>query len=44
MRREFLTEDELMSSLRQQEITSLEEVKLACIEGDGVITVRRFRK
>jgi len=44
MRREFLTEDELMSSLRQQEITSLEEVKLAYIEGDGAITVRRSRK
>jgi len=44
MRREFLTEDELMSSLRQQEITSLEEVKLAYIEGDGAITVVRRRR
>lgn len=43
MRREFLTEDELMSSLRQQEITSLDEVKLAYIEGDGAITVVRRR-
>ncbi len=33
-----------MSSLRQQEITSLEEVKLAYIERDGAITVRRSRK
>lgn len=44
MRREFLTEDELMSSLRQQEITSLDEVKLAYIEGDGAITVVRRRR
>lgn len=44
MRREFLTEDELMSSLRQQEITSLEEVEIAYIEGEGAITVVRRRR
>ncbi|MFC0250537.1 DUF421 domain-containing protein [Massilia consociata] len=43
MRREFLTEEELMSSLRQQEITNLEEVKIAYIEAEGAITVVRRR-
>ncbi|MBB6096621.1 uncharacterized membrane protein YcaP (DUF421 family) [Deinobacterium chartae] len=39
MRRELITEDELMSQLRQQGIESLEAVRLACMEGDGRISV-----
>lgn len=41
MRREFLTEEELMSSLRQQNINSLDQVRKAVIEGEGAITVVR---
>lgn len=44
MQREFRTEAELMSSLRQQEIASLDEVKMAYIEGEGAITVVRYRQ
>jgi len=44
MRREFLTEEELMSSLRQQSIASVEEVKAAYIEGEGALTVVRFKE
>ncbi|MCC2973887.1 DUF421 domain-containing protein [Massilia sp. IC2-476] len=39
MRREFLTEEELMSALRQQGVASVEEVRVAYIEGEGAITV-----
>lgn len=39
MRREFLTEEELMSALRQHDLTTLEEVKAAFVEGEGAITV-----
>jgi uncharacterized membrane protein YcaP (DUF421 family) len=39
MRREYLTEDELMSHLREQGIDRVERVKLACVEGDGRISV-----
>lgn len=39
MRREYLTEEELMGHLREQGIDRLEDVKLACIEGDGRISV-----
>ncbi|MCC2957419.1 DUF421 domain-containing protein [Massilia sp. IC2-477] len=39
MRREFLTEEELMSALRQQGVASVEEVRTAYIEGEGAITV-----
>ena len=44
MRREFLTEEELMSSLRQQSITAVSEVKAAFIEGEGAVTVIRFKE
>ena len=44
MRREFLTEEELMSSLRQQSIASVDEVKAAYIEGEGALTVVRFKE
>lgn len=39
MRREFLTEEELMRHLRQQGLEELREVKRAHIEADGSITV-----
>ncbi len=39
MRREFITEDELWSKLRQADVTELAEVKLVMLEGDGEITV-----
>lgn len=39
MRREFVTEEELMSALRQQGLDSLDQVKSATIEGEGPITV-----
>lgn len=39
MRREYLTEDELMSHLRMEGIDRLEDVKSACIESDGKISV-----
>src|SRR5690606_5106718 len=35
MRREYLTEDELMAQLRGQGIEKVEEVKAAYIEGEG---------
>lgn len=39
MRRELITEDELMSHLRQQGVEELSEVKRCYIEGDGRISV-----
>lgn len=39
MRREMLTDEELMSQLRQQGVENLAEVKKAYIEGDGHISV-----
>jgi uncharacterized membrane protein YcaP (DUF421 family) len=39
MRREFLTEEELMDHLRQEGIENLKDVKEAYIEGEGKITV-----
>ena len=39
MRRELITEDELMSMLRQQGLEDLAEVKKAFMEGDGRISV-----
>ena len=39
MRREFITEEELWSKLRQQGITKLQEVKLVNLESDGEISV-----
>lgn len=39
MRREFLTEEELMSYLRQQGIDDVKDVKSAYVEGEGKITV-----
>jgi uncharacterized membrane protein YcaP (DUF421 family) len=39
MRRELITEDELLSKLRQQGVDDLSEVKEAFMEGDGQISV-----
>lgn len=39
MRREYLTEEELMTQLRRQGIEKLEDVKAAYIEGGGQLTV-----
>jgi uncharacterized membrane protein YcaP (DUF421 family) len=39
MRRELITEDELMSQVRKQGLQGLDEVRLACMEGDGHISV-----
>lgn len=39
MDKELITEDELMSQLRQQGVDNLTEVKAAYIEGDGHISV-----
>jgi len=38
MRREFLTEEELVSRLRQQGIERVADVKAAYVEGEGKIT------
>lgn len=39
MRQEFLTEEELMSYLRQQGIDAIEDVKSAWVEGEGRVSV-----
>jgi uncharacterized membrane protein YcaP (DUF421 family) len=39
MRKEFITDDELYSMLREQGVDDLTRVKAAYIEGDGVISV-----
>ena len=39
MRREFLTEDELMESLRREGIDDLKDVKAAYVEAEGKISV-----
>jgi uncharacterized membrane protein YcaP (DUF421 family) len=39
LRHELMTEEELMSLLRQQGVDDLAKVKLACLEGDGRISV-----
>jgi uncharacterized membrane protein YcaP (DUF421 family) len=42
MRSELITEDELLSQLRQQDIRDFSEVKIACVEPDGQISVERM--
>jgi uncharacterized membrane protein YcaP (DUF421 family) len=44
LRREMLTRDEVMSKLREQSVESLDEVHWAYTEGDGEISVRRYRE
>lgn len=39
MRRELITEDELMSQLRQQGVEAIADVKAAYMEADGTISV-----
>lgn len=39
MRKEFITVDELMSSLREQGVNEVSQVKRAYMEGDGKISV-----
>lgn len=39
MRREMITEDELMSRLREQGIEDVAHVKMMCMEGDGRLSV-----
>lgn len=39
MRREYLTEEELMDHVRQQGIEEINDVKAAYVEGEGKITV-----
>ncbi|GMA16981.1 DUF421 domain-containing protein [Deinococcus metallilatus] len=39
MRQELITESELLSQLREQGVRDLAEVRLACMEGDGSISV-----
>ncbi len=39
MRREMITEEELLSQLREQGVEGVEEVKRCCLEGDGHISV-----
>lgn len=39
MRREYLTEEELMEHLRKEGIDNLNDVKAAYVEGEGHITV-----
>ena len=39
MRREYLTEDELMAQLRRQGIDKIEDVKAAYVEGEGQLTI-----
>jgi len=39
MRREFITEEELLSLLREQGIDDVRDVKKCCLEGDGRVSV-----
>ena len=39
MQQELITEDDLMSQLREQGIEDIHQVKRACLEGDGKISV-----
>ncbi len=42
LRAEAITEEELLTSLRRQGIESVSEVRSACLETDGDLTVERF--
>lgn len=44
MQKELITEDDLLSQLRQQGVEDLAQVKQACLEGDGKISVIERRK
>lgn len=42
LRREMMTQDELLSKLREQSVESIEEVRWAYMESDGQISLRRI--
>jgi uncharacterized membrane protein YcaP (DUF421 family) len=42
LRKEMLSEDELRSQLRQQQVERFENVRLATLEGDGRLSVLRY--
>lgn len=44
LQKEMITRDELMSQLREQGIEGLAEVHLACLEGDGRISVIKKKR
>lgn len=44
MRREFITEDELMMQLREQGLEDISKVKDAFIESDGRVSVIQFKQ
>jgi uncharacterized membrane protein YcaP (DUF421 family) len=44
MRREFITEDELMMQLREQGLEDISKVKDVFIESDGRISVIQFKQ
>jgi uncharacterized membrane protein YcaP (DUF421 family) len=39
MEKELITEDDLMSQLRQEGVEKISQVKRACLEGDGKISI-----
>jgi len=41
LEREMITQDELIARLREQGVAKLDQVKVACLEADGVVTVIR---
>jgi uncharacterized membrane protein YcaP (DUF421 family) len=44
LQKEMLTEDELRGQLRQQHVERVDEVKLAKLEGDGRLSVLRYKE
>lgn len=44
MRKEYITKDELMDHLRTEQIEDIKEVKAAYVEGEGKISVIKFKK
>lgn len=42
LRAEAITEEELLTSLRRQGVESISEVRSACLETDGDLTVERL--
>lgn len=44
MRRELITEEDLLAQLREQGVLDIEDVKVACMEGDGQVSVVPFDK
>jgi uncharacterized membrane protein YcaP (DUF421 family) len=44
MRRELITRQELMSQLREQGIEDIHQVKKACLEGDGKLSVVQYEE